>query len=332
MLARDIGIDLGTANVLIYVKGRGIVLNEPSIVVVDTETKTVIAVGNEAKEMLGRTPGKVKAIKPMKDGVIADFELTEIMLNAFIKKIKAKNLFSRPRILICCPTNITPVEKNAIKEAAERTGARKVYIEEEPKVAAIGAGMDISKPTANMVLDIGGGTTDIAILSLDGIVSSASIKVAGNTLDNDIIKYIREKYKLLIGEKTAEQIKINFANIYKPSKKEKLEVKGRDLVTGLPKAIEITQDETKEAMDESINKILKSIKSVLEQTPPELSADIVEKGVILTGGGAMLTGLTDYLEEELTIPVLVAETPLTCVVEGTGKLLENIKKLQKSQE
>ncbi len=332
MLARDIGIDLGTANVLIYVKGRGIVLNEPSIVVVDTETKTVIAVGNEAKEMLGRTPGKVKAIKPMKDGVIADFELTEIMLNAFIKKIKAKNLFSRPRILICCPTNITPVEKNAIKEAAERTGARKVYIEEEPKVAAIGAGMDISKPTANMVLDIGGGTTDIAILSLDGIVSSASIKVAGNTLDNDIIKYIREKYKLLIGEKTAEQIKINFANIYKPSKKEKLEVKGRDLVTGLPKAIEITQDETKEAMDESINKILKSIKSVLEQTPPELSADIVEKGVILTGGGAMLTGLTDYLEEELTIPVLVAETPLTCVVEGTGKLLEDIKKLQKNQE
>ena len=239
MSAKDIGIDLGTANVLIYVKGRGVVLNEPSIVVIDTETKSVIAVGNEAKEMLGRTPGKIKAIKPMKDGVIADFELTEIMLNSFIKKIKARNLFFRPRILICCPTNITPVEKNAIREAAEQTGARKVYIEEEPKVAAIGAGMDISKPTANMVLDIGGGTTDIAVLSLNGIVSSSSIKTAGNTLDQDIIKYIKEKYKLLIGEQTAEDIKINFANVYKPSKKEKLEIKGRDLITGLPKAIEI---------------------------------------------------------------------------------------------
>lgn len=331
MLAKDMGIDLGTANVLIYVKGRGIVLNEPSIVVIDTETKKVIAVGTEANEMLGRTPGKVKAIKPMKDGVIADFELTEIMLNAFIKKAKVRNVITRPRILICCPTNITPVEKNAIKEAAERTGARKVYIEEEPKVAAIGAGMDISKPTANMVLDIGGGTTDIAILSLNGIVSSSSVKIAGNALDQDIIKYIREKYKLLIGEKTAEDIKINFANIYKPSKKEKLEIRGRDLITGLPHAIEITQEETKEAMMESINKIIKEIKNVLEQTPPELSADIVEKGVILTGGGALLKGLVEILEEELTIPVLIAETPLTCVVEGTGVLLDNIKQLEEDQ-
>ena len=331
MLAKDIGIDLGTANVLIYIKGKGIVLNEPSIVVVDTETKTVIAVGKEAKEMLGRTPGKIKAIKPLKDGVIADFELTEIMLNAFIKKIKARNLFSRPRILICCPTNITQVEKNAIKEAAERTGAKKVYIEEEPKVAAIGAGMDISKPTANMVLDIGGGTTDIAVLSLNGIVSSSSVKIAGNAIDNDIIKYIREKYKLLIGEKTAEDIKINFANVYKPSKKEKMEIKGRDLITGLPKAISITQDETKEATKESVTKIIKTIKSVLEQTPPELSADIVEKGLILTGGGALLTGLIDLLEEELTIPVLIAKTPLTCVAEGTGILLENRKQLEQDQ-
>ena len=331
MLAKDIGIDLGTANVLIYIKGKGIVLNEPSIVVVDTETKTVIAVGKEAKEMLGRTPGKIKAIKPLKDGVIADFELTEIMLNAFIKKIKARNLFSRPRILICCPTNITQVEKNAIKEAAERTGAKKVYIEEEPKVAAIGAGMDISKPTANMVLDIGGGTTDIAVLSLNGIVSSSSVKIAGNAIDNDIIKYIREKYKLLIGEKTAEDIKINFANVYKHNKKEKMEIKGRDLITGLPKAISITQDETKEATKESVTKIIKTIKSVLEQTPPELSADIVEKGLILTGGGALLTGLIDLLEEELTIPVLIAETPLTCVAEGTGILLENRKQLEQDQ-
>ena len=331
MLAKDMGIDLGTANVLIYLKGRGIVLNEPSVVVVENDTNRVIAVGKEANEMLGRTPGKVKAIKPMKDGVIADFELTEIMLNEFIKKIKARRLITRPRIIICCPTNITPVEKNAIKEAAERTGARKVYIQEEPKVAAIGAGMDISKPTANMVIDIGGGTTDIAILSLNGIVSSESVRIAGNALDQDIIKYIREKYKLLIGEKTAEDIKINFANVYKPNKKEKLEIRGRDLISGLPHAIEITQDETKEALKDSVNKIIKSIKSVLEQTPPELSADIVEKGVILTGGGALLTGLVELLEEELTIPVLTAETPLTCVAEGTGILLDNLRQLNEDQ-
>lgn len=331
MLAKDIGIDLGTANVLIYVKDRGIVLNEPSIVVIDTETKSVIAVGEEASKMLGRTPGKVKAIKPMKDGVIADFELTEIMLNTFIKKIKAKNLFARPRILICCPTNITPVEKNAIIEAAERTGARKVYIEEEPKVAAIGAGMDITKPTANMVLDIGGGTTDIAILSLNGIVSSASVRIAGNVFDQDIIKYIRDNYKLLIGEKTAEDIKINFANIYKPNKKIRQEVKGRNLITGLPHTIEITQEETKEALKDSIQRIIKATKNVLEQTPPELSSDIVEKGVILTGGGSLLNGLVETFEEALNIPVLIAETPLTCVVEGTGILLDNIKLLEKDQ-
>ena len=331
MLARDIGIDLGTANVLIYLKGKGIVLNEPSIVVIDTETKRVIAVGEEAKEMLGKTPGKIKAIKPMKDGVIADFELTEIMLNELIKKAKARRVISRPRILICCPTNITQVEKNALREAAERTGARKVYIEEEPKVAAIGAGMDISKPTANMVLDIGGGTTDIAILSLNGIVESSSLKIAGNTLDNDIIRYIRDKYKVLIGENTAEDIKINFTNIYKPNKKEKKEVRGRDLITGLPKAIFISQDETKIALEDSIKKMVKSIKNVLEQTSPELSADIVEKGVILTGGGSLLTGLVEYLEEELTIPVLIAETPLTCVAEGTGILLNNVKLLEQDQ-
>lgn len=330
-LAKDIGIDLGTANVLIYIKGRGIVLNEPSIVVIDTETNKVIAVGEEAREMLGRTPEKVKAVKPMKDGVIADFELTEIMLNYFINKIKARSLFSRPRILICCPTNITPVEKNAIKEAAERTGARKVFIEEEPKVAAIGAGMDISKPSANMVIDIGGGTTDIAILSMNGIVSSASVRIAGNVFDQDIIKYIRGKYKLLIGEKTAEDIKINFANVYKPSKKEKLVVKGRNLITGLPDSIELTQEETKEALEDDLNRIIKSTKNVLEQTPPELSADIVEKGLVLTGGGAKLTGLVDLLEEELTIPILIAETPLTCVAEGTGVLLEDIKGLEEDQ-
>ncbi len=331
MLSRDIGIDLGTANVLIHIKGKGIVLNEPSIVAIDTETRKVIAVGTEANEMLGRTPGKVKAIKPMKDGVIADFEITEIMLNAFIKKIKAKKLFSRPRILICCPTNITQVEKNAIKEAAERTGARKVYIEEEPKVAAVGAGMEISEPTANMVIDIGGGTTDIAILSLNGIVSSESIKVAGNIMDQDIIKYIKSKYKLLIGEKTAEDIKINFANVFKPDKRKKLEVRGRNLITGLPDSIEITQDETEEALKDSVAKIIKGTTSVLEDTPPELSADIYGKGIVLTGGGALLTGLSELLEETLKVPVLTAESPLTCVVEGTGVLLENIKLLEEDQ-
>ena len=332
MLAKDIGIDLGTANVLIYIKDRGIVLNEPSVVAIESETKKVIAVGKEANEMVGRTPGKLKAIKPMKDGVIADFELTEIMLDSFIKKIKARRLFIRPKVLICCPTNITPVEKNAIIEAAERTGARKVYIEEEPKVAAIGAGMDISKPTANMVLDIGGGTTDIAVLSLNGIVSSLSIKVAGNVLDQDIIKYIREKYKLLIGEQTAEDIKINFANVYKPNKKSKKEIKGRNLITGLPSTIEITEEDVKEALSESLNKIINSTKRVLEETPPELAGDIVEKGVILTGGGALLNGLVELLEEKLTIPVLIAESPLTCVVEGTGILLNNPKLLEENQE
>ena len=331
MLAKDIGIDLGTANVLIYIKGQGIVLNEPSIVAVETETKKVIAVGESAREMLGRTPGKIKAIKPMKDGVIADFEITEIMLNEFIKKIKARNLFSRPRILICCPTNITQVEKNAIKEAAERTGARRVYIEEEPKVAAIGAGMDISKPEANMVVDIGGGTTDIAILSLNGIVVSSSIKLAGNVFDQDIIRYIRDKYKLKIGEKTAEDIKINFATVYKPSRKQKKEIKGRSLITGLPSIIEITQDETTEALKESTAKIIKETIAVLEQADPELSADIVEKGIVLTGGGALLKGLINLFEQELKVPILIANSPLTCVAEGTGVLLDDIKSLENDQ-
>ena len=331
MLSRDIGIDLGTSNVLIYIKGKGIVLNEPSVVVIDTENNKVIAVGSEASEMIGRTPGKIKVIRPMKDGVIADFEITEIMLNMFIKKIKARKLFSKPRVLICCPTNITQVEKNAIIEAAERTGARKVIIEEEPKVAAIGAGMDISKPSASMVLDIGGGTTDIAVLSLNGIASSTSIKIAGNEMDQEIIKYIREKHKLLIGEKTSEDIKINFSNVHKPDKSKKYEIRGRNLLTGLPSSLEITQDETKEALAPVVNRIIKETKLVLEQTPPELAADIVDKGVIITGGGSMLKGLAEVLEEELTIPVLVTQSPLSCVAEGTGILLNNLKLLQENQ-
>ena len=329
MFAKDIGIDLGTANVLIYVKGEGIVLNEPSIVAIDSETKRPLAVGKEAREMLGRTPGRVNAIRPMKDGVIADFEITEIMLNYFIRKINGKSFFSRPRILICCPSNITQVEKNAIKEAAERTGAKKVYLEEEPKVAAIGAGMDISKPSGNMVIDIGGGTTDIAILSLGGIVTSSSIKVAGNVFDSDIIKYIKDKYKLLIGDRTAEEIKVTVGTAFPGALNEKMEVRGRDLVTGLPHTITICSDEIEEALRESLYIIVNTAKQVLEQTPPELSADIIDKGIVLTGGGSLVHGLSDLLAHELKVPVFVAESPLTCVAEGTGILLSNLHLLNK---
>ena len=328
MFSKDIGIDLGTANVLIYIKGQGIVLNEPSIVVIDEDTKKPIAVGREAKEMLGRTPGQVKAIRPMKDGVIADFEITEIMLNNFIRKVNGKSFFARPRILICCPSNITQVEKNAIREAAEKTGARKVYLEEEPKVAAIGAGMDISKPSGNMVIDIGGGTTDVAVLSLGGIVNSASIKVAGNVFDSDIIKYIREKYKLLVGEVTAEDIKFKIGTVFPESRQEKMEVRGRDLVTGLPHTITLTSDEVEEALRKSSHIVVNTAKQVLEQTPPELAADIIDKGIVLTGGGAMVDGFDKLLSHELKVPVFLAETPLTCVVEGTGVLLDNIPVLE----
>lgn len=324
MFNKDIGIDLGTANILIYIKGQGIVLNEPSVVAIDSETKKALAVGREANEMLGRTPGKVKAIKPMKDGVIADFEITEIMLNHFIKKVNGKNFFSRPRILICCPSNITQVEKNAIKEAAERTGGRKVFLEEEPKVAAIGAGMDISKPSGNMVIDIGGGTTDIAILSLGGIVTSSSIRIAGNAFDNDIIKYVKDKYKLLIGDRTAEDIKLTIGTVYKGNKKDKMEVRGRDLVTGLPHTITLTSDEVEEALRESVYVIIHATKNVLEQTPPELSADIIDKGIVLTGGGALMDGFDKLFASELKVPVFIAESPLTCVAEGTGILLDNL--------
>ena len=329
MFNKDIGIDLGTANVLIYIKGQGIVLNEPSVVAIDSDTKRPLAVGTEAKEMLGRTPGKVTAIKPMKDGVIADFETTEVMLNYFIKKVNGKSFFQRPRILICCPSNITQVEKNAIKEAAERTGAKKVYLEEEPKVAAIGAGMDISKPSGNMVIDIGGGTTDIAILSLGGIVESASIRIAGNAFDNDIIKYIKDKYKLLVGERTAEEIKITIGTVFPGNRNEKMEVRGRDLVTGLPHTINLTSEEVEEALRESVYTIIHAVKGILEQTPPELSADIIDKGIVLTGGGSLVDGFNQILAQELKVPVFTAESPLTCVAEGTGILLDNLHMIEK---
>ena len=329
MFNKDIGIDLGTANVLIYIKGEGIVLNEPSVVAIDSDTKKPLAVGSEARAMLGRTPGRVKAIKPMKDGVIADFETTELMLNYFIKKVNGRSFFSRPRILICCPSNITQVEKNAIKEAAERTGARRVFLEEEPKVAAIGAGMDISKPSGNMVIDIGGGTTDIAILSLGGIVESRSIRIAGNAFDNDIIKYIKDKYKLLVGERTAEDIKISIGTVFPGNKDEKMEVRGRDLVTGLPHTITLSSDEVEEALRESVYSIIHAAKGILEQTPPELSADIIDRGIVLTGGGSLVDGFNQILAQELKVPVFTAESPLTCVAEGTGILLDNIHKIDR---
>lgn len=329
MFAHDIGIDLGTANVLIYVKGQGIVLNEPSVVAIDSNKK-VLAVGEEARNMLGRTPGKVEAIRPMKDGVIADFDVTEIMLENFIKKINAKGVFSKPRILICCPSNITGVEKNAIKEAAERTGAKKVFIEEEPKVAAVGAGLDISLPIGNMVVDIGGGTTDIAILSLGDIVTSSSIKIAGNTFDTDIMKYIKDKYKLLIGDRTAETIKLEIGNVFiDKNSKNKMKVRGRDLVTGLPKTITIIEQEITEALKDSAMLIVNTVKIVLEQTPPELSADIIDNGIVLTGGGALIKGMDKLLQSELKVPIKIAESPLTCVALGTGILLENLNLIDK---
>ena len=329
MFTKDIGIDLGTANVLIYIKGQGVVLNEPSVVAIDADTKRPLAFGHEARNMLGRTPGDVKAIRPMKDGVIADFDITKMMLDHFIAKINGKTFFSRPRILICCPSDITSVERNAIKEAAERTGARKVYLEIEPKVAAVGAGMDISKPSGNMVIDIGGGTTDIAILSLGGIVNSTSVRVAGNVFDTDIIKYIKEKYKLLIGDRTAEDIKFSIGSVFPGIRDDKMEVRGRDLVTGLPHSITICSDEVEEALRDSVYKIIRAAKNVLEQTPPELSADIIDKGLVLTGGGAMIEGFDELLSHELKVPVFTAESPLTCVVEGTGILLDNIHLLEK---
>lgn len=322
--SKEIGIDLGTANILIYSRGEGIIVNEPSVVAIEDETKRPLAVGTEAKEMLGKTPGRVLAVRPLKDGVIADFGITEILITHFINKLNLKGIFSRPIILICCPSNITSIEKSAIKDVAERCGAKRVYIEEEPKVAAIGAGLDISKPTGNMVIDIGGGTTDIAVLSLGDIVTSSSLKVAGDVMDEDLIKFIKDKYKLLIGDRTAERVKLELGCALKGFQDKTLEVRGRDLVTGLPHTITLTSDETELALRETCHTIVREAKRVLEQTPPELAADIVERGVFLTGGGALLSGLDKLLETEINVPVFIAEDPLNCVANGTGIMLENL--------
>ncbi|WP_309089238.1 rod shape-determining protein [Domibacillus sp.] len=327
MLSRDIGIDLGTANVLIHVKGQGIVLNEPSVVALDRSTNKVLAVGEEAYQMVGRTPGNIVAIRPLRDGVIADFDVTESMLRHFINKLNVKGFLSKPRILICCPTQITAVEQKAIREAAEKSGGKTVYLEEEPKVAAVGAGMDIFEPSGNMVIDIGGGTTDVAVLSLGAIVTAESIKVAGNTFDADIMNYVKKQYKLLIGERTAEAIKINVGTVYPGSRNEEMEIRGRDIMTGLPKILTITSAEIEGALRESVAQIVQASKNVLEQTPPELSADIIDRGVMLTGGGALLHGIDQLMADELKVPVFVAENPMDCVAIGTGVMLESMDRI-----
>lgn len=328
MFTRDIGIDLGTANVLIHIKGKGIVLEEPSVVALDRDTGKVLEVGTAAYQMVGRTPGNIEAIRPLKDGVIADFNLTEVMLRHFINKINVRGVLSKPRMLICCPTNITKVEQKAIREAAEKAGGKKIYLEEEPKVAAIGAGMDIFQPSGNMVVDVGGGTTDVAVLSMGTIITAQSLKLAGDKLDTDILNYIKKTYKLLIGERTAEDIKKLVGTVFPGARNESIDVRGRDLVTGLPKTLSIHSSEIEEALRESITTIVQAVKTVLEKTPPELSGDIIDKGVTLTGGGALLHGLDQLLAEELNVPVFVAEEPMHCVARGTGIILENIDKLE----
>lgn len=334
MLSNDLGIDLGTANVLIYLKGKGIVLNEPSVVALNKNTGKVLAVGEEARLMVGRTPGDIVAIRPLKDGVIADFDTTEAMLTHFIKKLNVSGGFfgRKPHILICCPTSITTVEQNAIREAAMKAGGGHVWLEEEPKVAAIGAGMDIFQPYGNMVIDIGGGTTDVAVLSMGDVVTSASIKYAGNTFDQDIFEYVKKHHRLLIGEHTAERIKIEIGTVLKDGRHEEIDVRGRDSIDGLPKTIKLSSEEVRNAVKDSAEHIIQCAKSVLEKTPPELSADIINRGIMLTGGGALIHGLNDVLTEELHVPVFIAEDALNCVANGTAVLLENHDKVGKRKK
>lgn len=329
MFSRDIGIDLGTANVLIHVKGKGIVLDEPSVVAMDRNTGKVLEVGTAAHRMVGRTPGNIEAIRPLKDGVIADFDVTEAMLKHFINKINVRGFLSKPKMLICCPTNVTKVEQKAIKEAAEKSGGKKIYLEEEPKVAAIGAGMEIFQPSGNMVVDIGGGTTDVAVLSMGNIVTSESIKMAGDKFDAEILQYIKKEYKLLIGERTAEELKRNVATVFKDSRHEQMDIRGRDMVNGLPRTITVHSKELQKALEESVLLIIQAAKTVLEHTPPELSADIIDRGVIITGGGALIHGIDHLLAEELKVPVFMSEEPLNCVAKGTGIMLENIDKIDR---
>jgi rod shape-determining protein MreB len=327
MFSNDLAIDLGTANTLVYLKGKGVVVSEPSVVAVQkdaTGQKRVLAVGTEAKNMLGRTPGSIVAIRPMKDGVIADFDITEEMLRYFIRKVHERKALVRPRIVICVPSGITQVEKRAVKESAESAGAREVYLIEEPMAAAIGAGLPITEASGNMIVDIGGGTTEVAVISLAGIVFAKSVRVGGDKMDEAIVQYIKRKYNLLIGERTAEAIKIEIGEAYPSEQKSFFEVKGRDLVSGIPKTQEINSDEMREALSEPVNAIVEAVRVSLERTPPELAADIVDKGIVLAGGGALLRNLDILLREETGLPVVIAEDPLSCVAIGSGKILDEI--------
>jgi rod shape-determining protein MreB len=329
MFSNDIGIDLGTANTLVYVKDHGIVLREPSVVAVQAGTNRVLSVGDEAKRMLGRTPGNIVAIRPLKDGVIADFEITEAMLRHFILKVHGKRAFKpRPRVVIAVPSGITEVEKRAVKESALRAGAREVHLIEEPMAAAIGCGLPVQDAAGNMIIDIGGGTTEVALISLSGIVFSRSVRVAGDELDEAIIQYMKRAYNLMIGERTAEDIKIKIGSAYPIEKETTMEVKGRDLVAGLPKTLTVTSQEVREALLEPISTIVDSVRVTLERCPPELSADLVDRGLVLAGGGALLRGLDRLLMEETGLPVHVAEDPLSAVAEGTGRALSEIKFLR----
>ncbi|MFN3568090.1 MAG: rod shape-determining protein [Caldimicrobium sp.] len=330
ILSKDLAIDLGTANTLIYLEGKGIILKEPSVVAIkeDGSYKKVVAVGEEAKKMLGKTPGTIKAIRPLREGVIADFEVTEAMIRYFIQKVHNRSFLVKPRIIVSVPTGTTKVERRAVKESAESAGAREVYLIEEPMAAAIGAGLPITEPVANMIVDIGGGTTEVAIISLGGIVVAHSIKVAGDKIDEAIIQYVKRKYNLLIGETTAEHIKIQIGNILPDELYETMEIKGRDLISGIPKTITITSKEIQEAIKEPVDAILRAIKEILEIAPPELAADLVDRGITLTGGGALLKNLDRYISEETGLPVKIAEDPLLCVALGAGKALDNLDKLK----
>lgn len=327
MFGRDMGIDLGTANTLVFVKGKGIVVNEPSVVAIKEKTNQILAVGDEAKKMIGRTPGNIVAIRPLRDGVIADFGTTEAMIRYFIGKAYKQSLFSpKPRVIICVPSGVTSVEKRAVEEATLKAGAKQALIMEEPMAAAIGANLRVEEPTGNMVVDIGGGTTDVAVISLGGIVASRSLRIAGDEFDEYIVSYIKKEYNLMIGERTAEQIKLTIGAAYPTEENNTMEIRGRDLVTGLPKILTITSQEVTEAIKEPVNAIVEAIKYTLEKTPPELSADIMESGIMLTGGGALLTGLDTLISLETGMPVNIAENPLDCVAQGTGLALENIEK------
>jgi len=326
----DIGVDLGTANVLVYIKGKGIVLREPSVVAIDSDTNTVLAIGEEARAMIGRTPGNIVAIRPLRDGVIADYDTTESMLRHFIQKVAGKRFLFKPRIMVCIPSGVTTVEKRAVLEAAMQAGAKNTYLIEEPLAAALGAGLDISEPFGSMVVDIGGGTTDVAVLSLGGIVVSESIKMGGDKFDEALVRYVKKEYNVIIGERTAETIKVNIGTALANGRNESMEIRGRDLLSGLPKSLTITSKETLEALSESVSLIVQRVKSVLESTPPELSSDIMDRGIIMTGGGSMLYGLDKLIQQETGIPTYLAEDPLSCVALGTGKALDSLGTIEDS--